>query len=109
MAHKFRLLAATAVAMGITSVALADVDVPNLTCGSFMAMDSVGKNTAADAVFRWASSTENASQCGSLAAQLGCGTGGELDTSEVRSMIERHCTGVPASANLVEEMRKPDM
>lgn len=109
MKKTLRLLASASLALGVALPVWAEVDVPGMTCGDFAAMDAAGQNTAADAMVRWAASTENASACGTIPAQLGCGTGEKLETSEVRSLIATHCTGKPATANVVEELRAADM
>jgi hypothetical protein len=88
--------------------AIAEIDVPAMTCGSFAAMDTAGQNTASDALFRWAESSENSTECGSISSQLGCGTSEKMETSQVRALIANHCTGQSASANVVEELRKGD-
>ena len=88
--------------------ATADIDVPAMTCGSFAAMDSAGQNTASDALFRWAASSENSSECGTISSQLGCGTSNQLKTPQIRALIAKHCTGQLTSVNVVEELRKGD-
>ncbi len=105
----YGLVAAALLALGGALPVWAEVDVPTMSCGDFAAMDAAGQRTAADALLRWAASTENASACGTIPAQLGCGTGDAMEAGEVRALIDRRCTGKPAAANVIEELRKPDM
>lgn len=109
MKNAYRLVAVASLALGAAFPVWAEVDVPNMTCGDFMAMDAAGQSTAADALLRWASSTENASSCGTIPSQLGCGTGDKMEKSEVSSLITTHCTGKDASANVIEQLRNADM
>ena len=89
--------------------AVADIDVPAMTCGAFAAMDTAGQNTASDALLRWAKSSENSSECGTISSQLGCGTSNEMNKSQVRALIAKHCTGQSASATVIEDLRKGDV
>ncbi len=88
--------------------AIAETDVAAMTCGSFAAMDTAGQNTASDALLRWAKSSENSTECGTISSQLGCGTSNEMDKSQVRALIANHCIEKAADANVIEELRKGD-
>jgi hypothetical protein len=109
MKTAFHLIGAASLALGAAFPVWADVDILAMRCGDYAAMDAAGQNVAADALVRWATSTENASACGTISAQLGCGTGDVMSTTEVKSLIARHCTGKAADANVVQELRAADM
>jgi hypothetical protein len=108
MTNKMKLILATALLAALALPATAEIDVPAMTCGSFAVMDSAGQNTASDALLRWAKASANSSECGTISSQLGCGTSDEMDKSQVRALIAKHCTGQSASANVIEELRKGD-
>lgn len=138
MNSMMKTLVAAAVAMGAGSGAMAQVDVPTMTCGQFMALeDDAARLEAANALLMWIADTANFEAVGPLerykidpsaAANVGADTDADDDTEgdnagtdsdktmpndfwtneEMATMIRARCFHQPVDANVVARLKGQD-
>ena len=101
MSKTFKIAGAAAVVLGLAGPVLAQVDVANMSCGQFMAMDQVGRDAAAQDMIDWVQCTANCDEVGSLTGIL---VGQEK--KQVHQFIEARCGGQPADANVVTLLKQ---
>jgi hypothetical protein len=101
MSKTFKIAGAVAVMLGLVGPVFAQVDVANMSCGQFMAMDQVGRDAAAQDMIDWVQCTANCDEVGSLTGIL---VGQEK--KQVHQFIEARCGGQPADANVVTLLKQ---
>jgi hypothetical protein len=124
-----KTLAATAVAMGAGSGAMAQMDVSTLTCGDFMAQeDDAARLEAAQALLMWIADTANFEAVGPLerykmdptamaagetattpSTETDAAAAGEYWTAdEMATMIKARCFHQPSDANVLARLKGQD-
>lgn len=99
------LLAASALLVSLAAPALADMDVPSLTCADFAAFDDATKLNAATDLMIWVNDSANATAAGSLVNKYGA----PEYTGEAKDMvveIEGHCVDAPPSETVVTRLQE---
>lgn len=93
--------------IGSALPAVADMDVPNLTCADFSALDDAGKLNASTDLLIWLEDVNNGSAAGNLVTKYAGKTGDEKWTPEkMKVEIEGHCVDTSGSTNLVQRMQE---
>lgn len=117
-----KTLAVSVLAMSAGSVAMAQTDVANLTCGAFMGQpDDAARLETAHAVLMWIADTANFEAVGPLERYkmepVQEGTSTESDTTtantgwtddEMSTMIRARCFHQPEDANVITRLKGQD-
>lgn len=101
MSKTFKIAGAAAVVLGLAGPVLAQVDVANMSCGQFTAMDLAGRDAAAQDMIDWVQCTANCEAVGSLTGILQ-----GQEKKQVRQFIEARCGGQPADASVVTLLKE---
>lgn len=101
MSKTFKIAGAAAVLLGLAGPVLAQVDVANMSCGQFTAMDLAGRDAAAQDMIDWVQCTANCEAVGSLTGILQ-----GQEKKQVRQFIEARCGGQPADASVVTLLKE---
>ena len=101
MSKTFKIAGAAAVLLGLAGPVLAQVDVANMSCGQFTAMDLAGRDAAAQDMIDWVQCTANCEAVGSLTGILQ-----GQEKKQVRQFIEARCGGQPADASVVTLLKQ---
>jgi hypothetical protein len=93
-------MAATALLVGGTMPALAQMDVAGMTCGAFFDMDAAGRAEGVNAVLNFVKDTANHSAAGTAASLL-------QDATQEQAMqkIEAACEGQTVETNLLSVLK----
>jgi hypothetical protein len=101
MSKTFKIAGAAAVVIGLVGPVFAQVDVANMSCGQFMALDQVGRDAAAQDMIDWVQCTANCDEVGSLTGILQ-----GQEKKEVHQFIEARCGGQPADSSIVTLLKQ---
>lgn len=93
----WKIVGVSALALGTAFPVLADIDVPNLTCGDFIAMPNADRNLAAQAVANWADQSGSSVEGCLISMQVK-----DKSLEEVHLWIEARCEGQPVDLKVVE-------